>query len=304
MTIKLTDNVFLNKPLTRIIPPLSQWVEKITTDEEIPIKYVGGIHNLTINDKQSYTEYRKKPIRFIETNTKRQEIWFSNSASIEYQISVIDSEMVRIYPDFISLNEHDQIHSLKSAGNRLRPAISFSLVIQRLEKDGTVVAGEKTKVIIWYDNGEMGFNPNGVSSVDLLKPAWYSPTWFSGMDFVGTHHNIDKFSEMTISKERLFPVLMTKSLLLPTTNSDSCNYINGTILHGVAEMWNNEKDINSTFISINMGEICFKKSHTRIHGVEAFKWITKNCRGGFFPDGEILFPNSEDEFLFLTEFLG
>jgi len=44
--------------------------------ESFSKRYVGGLHNLSHNDKWAWVRNNGKPLRVIETNTGREEVWF------------------------------------------------------------------------------------------------------------------------------------------------------------------------------------------------------------------------------------
>ena len=60
--------------------------------EEMPVRYVGGIHNISNNDKKNWASDLGEPLRVVETATGREEVWFSPDASRSPAYVSLDNE--------------------------------------------------------------------------------------------------------------------------------------------------------------------------------------------------------------------
>jgi len=75
--VHVTDTV-----VTDLLEDPRKWLDGLDGFE---IRYVGGIHNLSANDKKAWVRGAKDPLRIIETGTGREEVWFPlNSKAPEY----------------------------------------------------------------------------------------------------------------------------------------------------------------------------------------------------------------------------
>lgn len=53
----------------------------LTDHDKMPVRYVGGIHNISNNDKKKWASDLGESLRVVETGTGREEVWFSSAAS-------------------------------------------------------------------------------------------------------------------------------------------------------------------------------------------------------------------------------
>lgn len=114
MSIEILDNVVLTGSV------LDRFDEKINTPldwldgfGDFAERYVGGLHNLGPTDKLAWAKNSNSPLRIIESNTGREEVWFPNNFPNGNR------------PSYISLNNEGGLESHQKY-NRFLPAIHFS----------------------------------------------------------------------------------------------------------------------------------------------------------------------------------
>jgi len=69
--IFLEDSVVANQ-----LPDHEEWLED---RDGMSVRFVGGIHNITDRDKSKWVREERKPMRFVESGTAREEVWFEEN---------------------------------------------------------------------------------------------------------------------------------------------------------------------------------------------------------------------------------
>jgi len=64
----------------------------LTDHEGMAVRYVGGIHNISNNDKKNWARDIGEPLRLVETATGREEVWFSPDATRSPEYVSLDNE--------------------------------------------------------------------------------------------------------------------------------------------------------------------------------------------------------------------
>lgn len=121
----------------------------LTDHEEMPVRYVGGIHNITNNDKKNWVSDIGKTLRVVETATGREEVWFVPVASRA--------------PAYVSLDKEGNLTS-HMKGDRSQPTL-IQDVRQMDPRDGLDIS---TEFSMWYEGDVLHRSPG---KHDLVAPA-------------------------------------------------------------------------------------------------------------------------------------
>lgn len=120
-TIEVLKNVYVDDSVTQLFDNPIKWIEG---RENFIVRTVGGIHNLSHHDKEAWAKNEGNPIRMVELETGREEIWFPSIMSGA--------------PSYISLNVDGEIQSHVKY-SRIMPAVSLD--------------NFNMSVKMWYENG-------------------------------------------------------------------------------------------------------------------------------------------------------
>lgn len=132
MDIEILENIVLTSSiLGHISERITTPIDWLTGFNDFPKRYVGGIHNLSHTDKVAWARNSNKPLRIIESNTGREEVWYPNDNN---------------KPSYISLNSGGAVESHRKF-NKFLPAIHFSS--GNLSTTGSMLFYPK-KLDIWY----------------------------------------------------------------------------------------------------------------------------------------------------------
>ncbi len=118
---EVAKNVFLaGSVISDQLPdPTESWLE---THEDMPVRYVGGIHNINKHDKKKWALDEDEPLRIVETGTGREEVWFTENwrtpvyASLDVNGNITShTKFNRIMPSIVqSLKQENPVDSEKS----------------------------------------------------------------------------------------------------------------------------------------------------------------------------------------------
>jgi hypothetical protein len=105
---EVAKNIFLEgSVISDQLPDSQSWLK---TREDMPVRYVGGIHNINKHDKKRWVEDQREPLRIVETGTGREEVWFTEDWKTPVYVSLdvnsnITSHMKfnRIMPSVVQL---------------------------------------------------------------------------------------------------------------------------------------------------------------------------------------------------------
>lgn len=89
MTTEILKNVYVSTTVVELLDDPRKWLKGRS---KFPIKEVGGLHNLSTHDKESWALNERGPLRLVEGETGREEVWYPpNQKNAPAYISV-DSE--------------------------------------------------------------------------------------------------------------------------------------------------------------------------------------------------------------------
>lgn len=98
-TIEILKNVYVDDTVTNFLQSPTIW---LGDREDLPVRTVGGLHNLSMNDKMMWAKRERDPLRIVEHSTGREEIWYPhNNDLLEWKDA----------PFYISLNQEGVVHS-------------------------------------------------------------------------------------------------------------------------------------------------------------------------------------------------
>ena len=210
------------------------------------VRYVGGIHNLSTNDKKRWARDSRDsrgdptPLRVIESGTGREEVWFPPEHKS---------------PEYISLDIHGNLTShLKF--DRAQP---------------TVVQDVRQRSL------------DGLSEDMMVEfSVWY-------------HENV--IHRMPDRHTGRSPAVLSSKMRVPIPDDE---YIAGVTFNLFREYWR-DGEWEETTISDMVLVFANQRLNKPDVQERAAEWIAENCKAGFFPFGENLFADPEEEFLFLSD---
>ena len=142
------------------------------------VRYVGGIHNLSTNDKKKWSREERNPLRIVETGTGREEVWYPP----EWKA-----------PAYISLDSEGTLTShLKY--DRHQPTLVQDVRQDSLKQPGTAALVEFS---VWYQDGEIHRVPDRADITDTM------PAILSSKVVLRTHDD-EYIQGITISLFREF----------------------------------------------------------------------------------------------------
>lgn len=135
---EVAKNVFISASIARgILEDPSEWLEE---HDSFRTRYIGGIHNLSLNDKKHWADDNgDEPLRLIETGTGREEVWYPTKWKA---------------PNYISLDPDGNITSHLKHEQIPQPSVVHSIDM------GREIARQKTGIItsefrLWHDNNRL-----------------------------------------------------------------------------------------------------------------------------------------------------
>ena len=113
------------------------WLQDV---DQFEVREVGGLHNLSIRDKERWTRHEGGALRIVERVTGREEIWFGHKND---------------YPQFVSVDPQGRLQSHSKFKTIWVPAVHFP-------QENLLNAGFGThpKLDIWCDEGEISNPPH------------------------------------------------------------------------------------------------------------------------------------------------
>ncbi len=244
MNIEIGDNVIITNSVIRVSEELSQPEEWLKNYDDFFVMHVGGIHNNTMYDKIQWVVNSLEPIRFIEEDTGREEVWFPRK---------------REAPTFISINENGELDSHQKFTHKFSPAVHYTsdYLLKNDWSTGLSAYASKRKVSLWFTEGVLSH--------------------------VGEDYGIE-------ADYMLFPI-----------KDPNVEYIDYVMFEKLIELWENGKWKGTAAKGFR---IVFPKISMNVDEEQnkVKKWLSNHCKHGFYPFGDELFPDKEEEFLFITEF--
>lgn len=230
--IVVTESAIDPDAISKLISKLMKRRNKYKT------RIVGELHSLSMNDKAAWVRNSEGPLRIVEADTGREEIWFYD---------VYDT------PTYLSVNSDGLLESHKKY-NLHMPAIHYT-------RSDTPISNKKIRVFdshldLWYHNQKLSN--------------------FEGMPAVNAGSRVFKIKDTKI------------------------DYIRYILFDRIEENWEDGvwKGSNASGPSI-----IFERDdlNTEPHRLKATQWLNEHCQGGFYPFGEQLFGDDEEEFLFVAD---
>ena len=245
----MRKNIMVTDSILSVFGSLDEptWLAERDTLE---VREVGGIHNLSANDKQRWAQREGDGgLRIVERGTGREEIWFSHKIN---------------YPKFISLDKDGNLQSHSKFQSLWVPAMHFPTenLIGSVEEVPRVLGGfpNRTSLNIWCNEGEISNIPGESMYALQAKGMVHEPKDPKGKDFIKYFYFDD-----------------------------------------LKEFWENGKWVRSEWEGFR---IIFLKKELNQPEIRRRmqEFVGKNIKSGIHPFGDELFPDPEEEFLFITEF--
>lgn len=238
MEIEIEDNIVVDGSTIdpdSVHKPLKKLIDKRLKYNS---RYVGGIHSLSMNDKAAWVRNSSKPLRIIEVDTGREEIWFTG---------VPDA------PTYLSINSAGLLESHKKYNHHM-PAVH-------------------------YDRSSTPFISREYRIIDSHLDLWYH--------------------DCKLSNFEAEPALNAGSRAFKIRDT-SIDYIKCIVFKNVTEDWDDGIWLNSRVSGLT---IIFTRDdlNTESNRAKAIKWLNDHCKGGFFPFGDQLFGDKEEEFMFVAD---
>lgn len=83
---EIAKNVYVTGSIiTDLLEDPRKWLDG---HDQFKVKYVGGLHNLSTNDKKAWAQRASGPLRIVETGTGREEVWFPSEWKSPLYISL------------------------------------------------------------------------------------------------------------------------------------------------------------------------------------------------------------------------
>ncbi len=222
------DPIAINKPMIKLMGKRHKY----------NTRYVGGLHSLSMSDKTAWTRNSNGPLRIIEADTGREEIWFCDATDA---------------PIYLSVNEDGLLESHKKY-HMYMPAAHYTY-------NKTPVSNKNLRIFdshldLWYHNQKL--------------------TNFEDKPAVN-------------AGSRVFKIKDTK-----------VDYIKYILFNRIEEDWEDGVWKGSSASGLS---IIFKRNdlNTEVHRLKATQWLNDHCKGGFYPFGERLFGDKEEEFMFVAD---
>lgn len=131
-TVEVAPNIFITNTIADSIENPASILDEL---ESLPVRVVGGLHNLTARDKFLWACKAQGPLRVIERGTEREEIWFPNDGK---------------HPSFITLNSRTGMVQSHQKFKSHLPAVEFGIRVNR--RNHPLIKGN-TVIDIWYNDG-------------------------------------------------------------------------------------------------------------------------------------------------------
>lgn len=135
--IEVARNIYVAHSVTEsVLDDPWRWLDG---RENFALRHVGGLHNLTDSDKEKWARDTEGPLRIVESQTGREEIWFPT--------------YVENYPPvYISLNAEGRLQSHHSY--RRKPSPGYMPAVSRRLPLASFSGGPKGKceINIWYED--------------------------------------------------------------------------------------------------------------------------------------------------------
>ena len=109
--------------------------------DDFRVRYVGGIHNLSTNDKKKWSREERAPLRLVESGTGREEIWYPP----EWKS-----------PTYISLDAEGKLTSHVKY-DRHQPTLVQDVRQDSLKQPG---AAAMVEFNVWYQDGAIHREPD------------------------------------------------------------------------------------------------------------------------------------------------
>lgn len=219
--------------------------------DSLEVREVGGIHNLSFNDKSKWAMREGDGgLRIIERETGREEIWFAHKVN---------------YPKYVSLDKDGNLQSHNKFQSLWVPAMHFPTenLLGMVEEMPRSLDGfpNRTSLSIWCHEGEISVIPG----------------------------------------EKSMHALIAKGMVHEPKDPKAKDFIKYFYFDTMKEWWKDGNWVRSEWDGFRI--IFFKKELNQPEIRRRMgEWIGKNCKSGFYPFGDPLFPDPEEEFLFIAEF--
>lgn len=228
VTESAIDPATISKAITKLMKRRNKYATR----------YVGGLHSLSMTDKAVWVRNANGPLRIVEVDTGREEIWFYDANGT---------------PTYLSVNSDGLLESHKKY-NLHMPAIHYQC-------NDTPISNRKIRVFdshldLWYHNQKLSN--------------------FEGMPAVNAGSRVFKIKDTKI------------------------DYIKYILFDRIEENWEDGVWQGS---NASGASIIFERDdlNTEPHRLKATQWLNDHCQGGFYPFGEQLFGDDEEEFLFVAD---
>ena len=131
--------------------------------DSIDVREVGGIHSLSLSDKESWARKHGRALRLVEVDTGREEIWFGRKLN---------------YPRFVSLDNKGRLQSHRKFSHNWMPAIHFPsdnlIGSDALVNNQPGYQLHRSLLNIWCVKGEIGNLPGKEHALEakgmIVKP--------------------------------------------------------------------------------------------------------------------------------------
>lgn len=205
---EVAKNVYVTDTVvTHLLEDPRKWLEG---RDGFDVRYVNGIHNLSINDKKGWAGQVNGPLRIIENGTGREEVWFHSTHKAPEYISVdkdgkLTSHMKYDRPQPTMIQDVNQ----KPLSGTLSLMVEFSVwydddhIHRAPEKNNVVPAVLSSKMRISIPDNEYLAG----LSISIFREFWRDGAWES------------------TSVQGLHPIFVKQSLNRPEVQEDAIDWI-------------------------------------------------------------------------------